>query len=64
MAIQNIGLMMTHNNVDITYEVMANNLQCFDKIWALYSSNDGTAEMPRSYKNVLDLIHYEEIFPR
>ena len=61
---QNIGLMMTDNEVDIIHEVVDNNLKYFDKILVLDGSNDGTTDIIRSYKNVVYLIHDDEIFPR
>lgn len=64
MAIQNIGLMMTYNEVDIIHEVMDNNSKYFDKILVLDGSNDGTTDIIRSYKNVVYLIHDDEIFPK
>ena len=64
MNIQNIGLMMSYNEEDIIKEVMDNNLKYFDKILVLDGSNDGTTEIIRSYKNVVYLIHDDEIFPK
>ena len=64
MSIQNIGLLMTYNEIDIIHEVMDNNLKYFDKILVLDGSNDGTTEIIRSYKNVVYLIHDDEIVPK
>ncbi|MGC6366978.1 MAG: glycosyltransferase [Candidatus Marinamargulisbacteria bacterium] len=64
MSIQNIGLLMTYNEIDIIREVMDNNLKYFDKILVLDGSNDGTTEIIRSYKNVVYLIHDDEIVPK
>ena len=64
MAIQNIGLLMTYNEVDIIREVMDNNLKFFDKIFVLDGSSDGTTEIIKSYKNVVYLLHDNDIYPK
>ncbi len=64
MALQNIGLLMTYNEVDIIKEVMDHNLTFFDKILVLDGSDDGTTEIIKSYKNVVYLLHDKDIVPK
>ena len=63
MTIQNIGLLMTYNEVDIIREVMDNNLKFFDKI-VLDGSVDGTTEIIQEYSNVRYLLHDKDIYPK
>jgi glycosyltransferase involved in cell wall biosynthesis len=62
-AVQNIGLMLTHNEEDVIEEVMKVNQKYFDKILVLDGSSDRTEEIVRSFgcvkyflkdKNILD----------
>jgi len=64
MTIQNIGLLMTYNEVDIIREVMDNNLKFFDKIFVLDGSVDGTTEIIQEYSNVRYLLHDKDIYPK
>lgn len=63
MALQNIGLLMTYNEVDFINEVMDHNLKFFDKILVLDGSDDGTTEIIKSYQNVVYLLHDNDIYP-
>jgi hypothetical protein len=64
MAIQNIGLLMTYNEIDIIKEVMDNNLKFFDKILVLDGSTDGTTELIKQYSNVVYVLHDDELYPK
>ncbi len=64
MALQNIGLLMTYNEVDIIKEVMDNNAKYFDKILVLDGSTDGTTEIIKQYKNVVYFLHDHDLVPK
>lgn len=49
---QNIGLLMTCNEVDVIEEVMQEHSKYFDTILVLDGSNDGTDEIIKSFNNV------------
>ncbi len=64
MTIQNIGIMMTYNEVDIITEVMDGVSKYFDKVFVLDGSNDGTTEIIQSYPCVVYLIHDKDLYPK
>jgi len=59
--VQNIGLMITHNEEDCIAEVMNEHIKYFDKILVLDGSTDQTEELLRSYPQVKHIIKDKDI---
>lgn len=57
----NIGLLMTHNEVDMIDEMMAANAKHVDTIFVLDGSSDGTAERLKAYPQVELILKDEEV---
>lgn len=62
--VQNIGLMMSGNEIDVIEEVMETNKKYFDKILVIDGSTDGTEEVIRSYDCVKHFIKDAEILDK
>ena len=62
--VQNIGLMMSGNDVDCIQEVMESHKQYFDKILVIDGSTDGTEDIIRSYDCVKYFLKDAEILDK
>ena len=60
---QNIGILLTKNERDVIEEVMEEHEKCFDTIFALDGSDDGTYEFLKSRKSIVFLIRDSEVSP-
>ncbi len=63
-AVQNIGLMLTHNEEDVIEEVMDVNKKYFDKILVLDGSSDRTEEIVRSFDCVKYFLKDKDILEK
>ncbi|NQY74477.1 MAG: hypothetical protein HRT90_06910 [Candidatus Margulisbacteria bacterium] len=61
---QNIGLMMTHNEEDIIETVMTQNKKYFDHILVLDGSTDKTPDIIQSFDNVSYFIKDQDLYPQ
>lgn len=62
--VQNIGLMMSGNEIDVIEEVMDVHCKYFDKILVIDGSDDGTEKIIRSYDCVKYFIKDKEILDK
>lgn len=63
-SVQNIGLMLTHDEEDVIEEVMEVNKKYFDRILVLDGSSDRTEEIIRSYDCVKYFIKDKDIIDK